>query len=165
MNNKRGFTLVELLTTIAILGIVLAVAVSTTVGIYNLVKKKALEEKIAIIEESAILFGENRKENVIKSTSVYNGVPCKSISIGDLVPKYLEKDTDEECLSNEDESAVGCVIDPSNKDKYLDETEVIIYYQNKRIYSVVDINGDLECENTNNTPVITNDIQIMKCVD
>ena len=46
MNNKRGFTLVELLTTIAILGIVLAVAVSTTVGIYNLVKKKALEEKI-----------------------------------------------------------------------------------------------------------------------
>ena len=152
--NKKGFTLIELLTVIFILGIVITIAVTSIVGIYNSIKRKALEEKIEVIEEAAILFGENRKENIIKSTSIYNDSPCKSFKLRELVPNYIENDTDEECINSDNKNEVGCIIDPSDKNNYLDEIEVIVFYKNKRIYSVVDINDELVCENTELTPEI-----------
>ena len=154
IKNKKGFTLIELLSTIFVLGIVLVIATSSVVGIYNSIKRKALEEKIEVIEEAAILFGENRKENIIKSTSIYNDSPCKSFKLRELVPNYIENDTAEECINSDSENTVGCIVDPSDKNNYLDENEVIVFYKNKRIYSVVDINDELVCENTELTPEI-----------
>ena len=147
LDKKRGFTLVEMLTTIVILGIVLAVAAVSITAVFNGIKKQALEEKAEVIEEAAILYGESVKEKVINSIYEYDDLPCKSIKVSELVPKYLDADTENGCLGLGNENATGCVIDPSSKNNYLDEMEVIIFYKNKRIYAKADINGNISCGN------------------
>ena len=93
--NKKGFTLVELLAVIAILGIVVTIGV---VGIGNLTEKgkeKMLDEKIRFIEESATLYGEDMRGAVINSVKKYQGrYSCISIKVNDLVPEYLDSDRD-----------------------------------------------------------------------
>lgn len=145
--NKNGFTLVELLVVIVILAIVVVIAVPSVAGINNLIKDNMLEKKGEIIEEAAILYGQDVKGSIIASDNNYkNNYPCKSIIISDLVDKeYLDKDNENECLEKDSTGTIGCVVDPSDNTKYLDKKEVIIYFKNKRIHAVVDLNDELSC--------------------
>jgi len=144
--NKNGFTLVELLVVIVILAIVVVIAVPSVAGVNNLIKNNMLEKKGEIIEEAAILLGQDMKGSVIASEKKYkNNYPCKSIIISYLVPNYLDKDNENECLKEDSTGTVGCIVDPSDNTKYLDKKEVIIYYKNKRIHAVVDLNDELSC--------------------
>lgn len=142
---KRGFTLVELIAVIALLAIVVVIAVPSINGVTNSIKQNMLDKKIAMIEEAAVLYGQDSKGSIISSTNKYDSTyTCKSIIVSTLVPNYLDKDNDSECLTDENNSG-GCIVDPSNKDNYLDKKEVIIYYKNKRIYAKVDIDDTLSC--------------------
>ena len=146
MKNNKGFTLVELLVVIAILALVIVIAVPSVQGVNNIIKNNMLEKKLDIIEETAVLLGQDMKGSVISSEKKYKTFPCKRIIISDLVKNnYLNKDNDNICLVENDASNVGCVVDPSDDTKYLDKKEVIIYYKNKRIHAVVDINDELTC--------------------
>ena len=143
--NKQGFTLVELLMVIALLGIVVVIAVPSIAGINNMVMKNMLEKKAELIEEAAILYGEDLKGSIMASQKTYNNNSCWRIIISDLVKDgYLAKDNEEECMDGENKS-VGCIVDPSNKNKYMDNLEVILYYKNKRIKAVVDLEDKLVC--------------------
>ncbi len=142
---KNGFTLVELLSVIVILGLVMAIAVPSVMGVMGAIQKNMLKEKASIIAEAATLLGEDIKGSVMASDLKYKNFSCKSFIVSDLVPNYLKKDNDNECLTNESSETVGCIVDPSDKDNYLDKYEVIIYYQNKRIKAVVDIDNNLTC--------------------
>ena len=143
--NKKGFTMVELLVVIVILAIVVVIAVPSIAGINNLIKNNMLEKKAEIIEEAAVLYGQDIKGAVIASQEKYKNYSCKSIIISKLVPYYLDKDNDNVCLDEDSEGTVGCIVDPSDNAKYMDKTEVIIYYKNKRIHAVVDVNDELSC--------------------
>lgn len=146
MKNKKGFTLVELLAVIAILGIIIVIAVPSVMGINNLIKKDMLEKKGEIIEEAAILLGQDMKGSIIASSKKYkNNYPCKSVIVSYLVPNYLDKDNDNECLKEDSTGTIGCIVDPSDSNKYLDKKKVIIYYKNKRIHAVVDLDDTLSC--------------------
>ena len=143
--NKKGFTLVELLITIAILALIMVIAVPSIGAITNSIKENMLNKKADLIEETAILLGEDIKGSVISSKLKYDGCACKSFSVKDLVPKYLDKDNDVPCFGELGASSVGCIADPSNKENYLDNYEVIIYYRSKRIYAIVDKDNTLNC--------------------
>ena len=155
--NTKGFTLIELLGVIMLLGIVTAIAVPSIGAITDSIKKNMLDKKVEIIEKAANLFGEDIKGSVIYSNKHYKEYPCKSYIISDLVPDYLDKDNDNNCITclSKDENNnctswstsdnIGCIVDPSNQDKYLDKLEIIIYYKNKRIATKVDTEGNLTC--------------------
>lgn len=142
---KKGFTLVELLGVVVLLGIVITVAVTSVGAITNSIKKNMLNEKVAFIEESATLFGEDIKGSIMSSDKKYNNYPCKSYIVSDLIPEYLDKDNDNTCLDKNSSGKVGCIVDPTDQNNYLDKYEVIIYFKNKRIHSKVDIDNNLSC--------------------
>ena len=142
---KRGFTLVELLAVIVVLSIVMVIAVPSIGGVIQVINDNMLDKKVTMIEEAAILLGQDVKGSIIASQTKYNNFPCKSIIVSDLVPDYLDRDNDNVCLDEDSEGTVGCIVDPSDIAKYMDKTEVIIYYKNKRIHAVVDVNDELSC--------------------
>ena len=143
---KRGFTLVELLMVIVVLGIIMAIAIPSIMGVNQSIKDNMLEKKAELIEEAAILLGQDIKGSIISSNKTYKGsYKCKSFIVSDLVPEYLDKDNDNTCLNNDSASTVGCIVDPSDENNYLDKYEVIIYYRNKRMYAVVDTKNNLTC--------------------
>ncbi len=143
--NKKGFTLIELLAVIVVLAIVMVIAVSAVGGITNSIQENMLNKKLNIIEEAAVIYGQDRKGPITTSKSKYNGAPCTSIIISDLVPDYLDKDNENNCLGKDSTETIGCIEDPSDTTKFLDKYEVILYYKNKRIKAVVDKDNNLVC--------------------
>lgn len=143
--NKKGFTLIELLAVIALLAIVMVIAVPAIGSITRNIQKNMVDEKIKIIEEAAVLYGQDRRGNITSSKQTYNGNVCKSIIVSDLVPNYLDKDNENDCLTSDSTNSIGCVVDPSDNNNYLDKYEVIIYYKNKRIRAIVDTENNLTC--------------------
>ena len=143
MNNK-GFTLMELLGVIVVLGVIMAIAVPGIGLISKNIQNNMLDKKITLIEASATLLGEDIKSSIIESNLKYENYPCRSFIVSNLVPDYIDKDNDNNCLTN-DTSGVGCIVDPSDNNKYLDKLEVIIYYKNNKINAKVDRDNNLTC--------------------
>jgi len=142
---KRGFTLVELLITIAVLAIIVVIAVPSIGAITQSIKNNMLEKKAEMIEEAAILLAQDVKGKIISSSKKYNGYSCENFIVSDLVPTYLDKDNDNACLDEDSTGDVGCIVDPSNDENYLDKYEVIVYYRSKRMYAIVDTDDTLSC--------------------
>ena len=143
--NKKGFTLVELLVVIVMIAIIVTIAVPSIMGVNQNIKDNMLDKKVTMIEEAAILYGQDNKNSIIYSSNNYDGLSCISLPVSELVPDYLDKDNDNECLLEPESTGNGCIVDPSDQNKYLDNKEVIIYYKYKRIYAEVDIEDNLEC--------------------
>ena len=143
--NKKGFTLVELLSVIVVLAVIMTIAVPSVMGINGIIKDNMLETKLELLEEAAILYGQDIKGSVMYSASKYKNYPCKSYIVSDLVPNYLDKDNNNDCLTKSNPTGNGCIVDPRDETKYLDTYEVIVYFQNKRIKAVVDKDNKLSC--------------------
>ena len=143
MNNK-GFTLIELLGVIVVLGVIIAIAVPGIGFISKNIKNNMLDKKIILIESAATIFGNDIKVSIIESNLKYKEYPCRSFIVSNLVPDYIDKDNENECLTR-DTNGIGCIIDPSDNNKYLDKLEVIIYYKNNKINAKVDRDNNLTC--------------------
>lgn len=77
MNNK-GFTLVELLAVIIILGLLMLLAIPSYLTIFNNIKRNNLDNKISEIQTAALKYGEQYKDYIKK-----NG--CMTTTIGELI--------------------------------------------------------------------------------
>lgn len=140
MNNK-GFTLIELLAVITLLAVIGGIAYVSVTAINQNIQTKMIEKKLEMIEEAAILYGQDKRESVVNSSKKYDGYSCISLIVSDLVNEgYMDKDNNNECLTSSSLTGDGCVIDPSDKSNYLDKYKVVIYYKNKRIRAIVDKN-------------------------
>jgi type IV pilus assembly protein PilA len=81
--NKKGFTLVELLATIVIMGIIIAIAVPSYIHITQSTKEKAYESKKEYIEAKAISYASE------------NDLDPATITVADLINAgYIEADSD-----------------------------------------------------------------------
>lgn len=60
--NNKGFTLVEIIAVIALLGLVIGICVPSVMNASENVKKKTLKNKVESIEKAAVLFGQDHRE-------------------------------------------------------------------------------------------------------
>lgn len=131
--NKKGFTLVELLGVIAIMGIIIVIAVPATGVIKDKTNEYMLNKKIELIEKSAIIYGEDNINDITDSTKKYNGNNCIMIKVKDLVPEYLESETTD---------SDGYIEDVTSKGNYLDEKNIIIYLLDENVKAKYQIKED-----------------------
>lgn len=132
--NKKGFTLVELLAVIIILSIIVIIAIPSIMGISKSIKENMYNKKIAIIEEAAILYGQDNRRDINLSEQKYNtSYNCINIKVNKLLPVYLDSDdTYSACKNNS-----KCVVNPKDKNSYLDNENIIIYMRRDRVSAVM----------------------------
>ncbi len=125
--NEKGFTLVELLITIVIVGIVATLASYGAISVSNATKKNLLVAKQELILIAAEKMGED-KWSIINSTCTPDGQTvenCIIVSVAELIEEgYLS--SSEEC------NGVPCMRnDVTGKSMNFDE--IAIYKRNNRI--------------------------------
>lgn len=128
--NKKGFTLVELMAAIVILGVLMGVAVPNVLSIYKNMKIKYFCEKVSTIEQAATLYGQDKYGEEVTTNS--NELSLAKVSVLDLVKAGYVKKDDDNCQTSSNTS--NCVKDPRD-DSSLDRTKVEIYTKSRRIYA------------------------------
>lgn len=157
--NRKGFTLVEVVAVVAILGIIFGIASYSVIGVINSSKKKSEEVFVdnikTYIDEYITLYGSSLSK---KNTDEYNFEKCKisddcttvtayeysSISINDLIDKGLVTE--------------GKFVNPVNKLDCFDgiNPSIRIFKDSDYVYYYyVDLRGDnTSCEITGKHGVI-----------
>ncbi len=83
MKNKKGFTLVELLAVIVLLGVLIGIAVPSVLGISKKVKEKMRDSKLDTIEVAIEQWAEDNKMNCYD---------LEDMQLKDLIPSYIKPD-------------------------------------------------------------------------
>ena len=95
--NKKGFTLVEILSVLVLIGLLLALAIPGINKISSNMKKKSYNKKISLVESAAELWGQDNKTLLQSSNdcilSDKETVSCYKITVGNLISaNYLDSD-------------------------------------------------------------------------
>lgn len=111
MKNKKGFTLVELLSVIVVLAIIIAIAVPAYGRVSNSINQKQYQNKLELIKVAALKYADDTNY-----TAFY---------IDDLVLNgYLDADSGNEVLSNIDNSNMNCYIITISEDAELNYANI-----------------------------------------
>lgn len=166
---KKGFTLVELLAVLIILGLIMVIAIPSYTQIYSSIKRSNMQSKVTEVETAALKYG-----NLIKDEVKSSEGNCKTIKIASLIEKgYITSEDDVEaviynptdnsvldgdihicyCKSKMDITANYTV--PFNANKVYHKGDTVVY--NKKIYKCLIDYTDIH--NKNGPPGIfgTND--------
>lgn len=96
MNNK-GFTLVEILSVLILIGLLIGIGIPGVSRISNNMKQKSLNTKIKLVEEAGVFWGQDNKSllQTDKECQTNDGkVPCKKISVNQLISEgYLDSES------------------------------------------------------------------------
>lgn len=139
MKNKKGFTLVELLGVIAVLGVIMSIAFFSVSSVREKSLENILKTKLQQIEQAAVLYGQDNPSELNESCDVdgvhYNNY-CKVITVRELIAadggSYFESGS---LVEDENGKYVNLINDVTNV-SMLDDT-VQIYRKNNRVYSVL----------------------------
>ena len=123
--NNKGFTLVELLAVIVIMGILLLVAIPGVFGISNTVKENIYCKKVSDIEAAAKLYGQDFVDDIEERGYI-------QISVKTLIDNNMYRKESDECeLGSEDNP---CVTDPRDYSA-MDNDVITILKKEKRFSS------------------------------
>lgn len=138
MKNKKGFTLVELLVVIALLGLLITISIPIGLKVSKQIKEKMLETKIETIEKGAIVWGQNNKRLLNQSCTINETVynKCLRTTIDNLLTENVFKE-DEKRDINGDGTKEKVLINPVTNEP-LNNCNVNIYIKNKRVYAKYD---------------------------
>ena len=133
MKNNKGFTLVEIISVIVLLGLVIGVAVPSVMIASTNIKKKTLQTKIDNIEKAAVLYGQNNRNKFNdESCSFCSGISGECycfdnvITVGELATaKFIKYDDD-----------LGTDIMNSISEVDMKACEIQIYKKYGKIYAV-----------------------------
>ena len=126
--NKKGFTLVEILSVLVLIGLLLGLAIPGINKISNNMKKKSYSKKVSLVESAAELWGQDNK-TLLQSSSdceIKGGekVSCYKITVGSLIENnYLDSDKNS-----------GEYISPLDNSDMKNQC-VYVYKKNNRVYS------------------------------
>lgn len=129
MKNK-GFTIVELLAVIVILGIIMGFSIYSISGSSSAAKQKSYETKKHMIENAAVMYAQDNYRSIINDvtskTEERDGITFvkTNITVDNLLinEEYLQSDTNQ---------ADGKVSDPRDNSKFLDECPINIEINTK----------------------------------
>ncbi len=74
INNKKGFTLVELLAVIGVLAILMTIAVPGILSISNKMKERGLNSKLEAIEEATVIYVQQNSNQIKKELQTKYGL-------------------------------------------------------------------------------------------
>lgn len=152
---KKGFTMIELLVVLVLIGGLVALTVPAILNSSQKAKAEAYDSKIELIEKTAATYGDDHLKNV-KDSNYYcsfhaegdtytsltgysttpQGIsyPCIVLSLQDLADdNYLEYDEDKDCSRD--------VIKEPTQNRAINGCNVYVYYKNKRVYAWFDKNS------------------------
>lgn len=126
--DKKGFTLVELISVIVVLSLIVVLVAPSILDRSKASKLKSYETKVSLIETSATLYGQDNYRNIINGVKdnkpgfemvTIDGVEfyTQTIKVKDLVPDYVEEDVEE---------GPSYVIDPRENGYFLDEKTITV---------------------------------------
>ena len=131
MINKKGYTLIEILSTIVLIALLLGLGIPGVMKISENMKKRRYNTKVDLIEQAGILWGQDNKTRLQSDACIINDeeYKCKKISIDNLIGNdYLEADGKNE--------GTGQYIYTNPKDNTdIVNTCVYIYKKNNRVYA------------------------------
>ncbi len=155
MNNK-GFTLVEVISVIALLGLLIAIAVPNVIKSSNKAKERTLLTKIENIEKAAVLYGQDNRnliDKLINDSETSYSLCFKGGStdvINNCYYYFDDKDSDE--IVDEDETTITVeflaekgyiqydegtnIKNSTDESKYLNDCQIQIYQKYGKIYAV-----------------------------
>ena len=120
--NKKGFTLIEILAVIVIIGVLIAIAVPSTLAISRRMKANMYCTKIEILLSDAKRWGTDHTDELNRGKRIR--------SIGQLINEgYIKAEED------------GKVLDPRDNES-MNDYEIGIYIKNKKVYVDI-VNRDM----------------------
>ena len=131
--NKNGFTFIELLAIIILIGLITIVAVPSIRLADKKIQQKNYDTKVELIEKAAESYADDHKDLInYSATTTYtsNGVsyPAITVTVRTLLDMgYLSKDPG---LKKED------ILDPRDDKSMLNKT-LTVYIKNNRSYAVL----------------------------
>ncbi|MCX4365013.1 MAG: prepilin-type N-terminal cleavage/methylation domain-containing protein [Bacilli bacterium] len=91
---KKGFTLVELLAVLIILGLIIVIAIPSYTEIYSRIKRSNMQSKVTEIETAALKYGNLIKDDVKNSKG-----NCTIIKVATLIERgYMVSEDDVEAI-------------------------------------------------------------------
>lgn len=133
IKDKKGLTLVELLAVIVLISLLLGLGIPGINRIRQNMNKKSLNTKVKLIEQAAVLWGQDNKTMLQKDdcSDVDNeNKKCYQIKIEELIIEdYLESESHNEIIYTNPET---------NKDMIEKNCYVRVYKKNSRVYAMFD---------------------------
>lgn len=129
IKNNKGFTLVELLSVIVLIGLLLGLGIPGINRIKQNMNKKSLNTKINLIEQAAVLWGQDNKTLLQAKSNCTdkdgNTISCYKKTIASLIEDdYLESESHNEITYT----------NPVNNSELKDKC-VYVYKKNNRVYA------------------------------
>lgn len=144
MNNKKGFTIVELLAVIVVLSVVISIAVPVINSSIRKSKEKAYSTKLEIISKQAKQYAQEEEDFLYESSKKYNGYVCNIVSVSDLVSAGYVDANDKDIFDGSHD-----VVNPKTGESMMNE-KVMVYIKSKPGATGVDIyNGSIVSTTTN----------------
>ena len=141
---KNGFTLVELIAVIVILGLLITIAVPSVLSIAEKIRNDMFCTKITNIEKSAEEYGNNHFNELLSinehdiTIEMLEEADSTTLS-GYITNKYVLQVNLLELIRNgnltKDNEEEPYIVDPRDESKSLDEDTVLIFKKNNRIYA------------------------------
>lgn len=163
--NKKGFTLIEVISVIILLGIVIVVAVPNILGGSERTKELSLKSKIENIEKAAVLYGQDNRNKISKlitdnktlyplcfkeNTLIQNCYYFEKGGVTTITVGFLANPTDDvgnqiEPYINYDEGSN--ILNPVDETKNMNNCKIQIYQKYGKIYAdyVDDVDGNKNC--------------------